>query len=159
MGPMQSSDGLLATSKEEITEELRKTFFLGQFLTGRSFDEDHYVEVTRRVPNQDLHISTEHDERFHEDFSIYEIESAVKDLPQLDVFDNDGVYASMLNHFGIRVKLRLLKLFISNNLQKETKQIKLCMQLQLQTTHLIQSCWKNIRKNDKHKFAHFLNVL
>ena len=41
IGPLQSSDGWLATSKEEISEELRKTFFLGQHLKGRSIDEDH----------------------------------------------------------------------------------------------------------------------
>ena len=61
IGPLQSSDGRLATSKEEISEELRKTFFLGQHLKGRSFDEDHYVEVTRRVRNQDPQINAEHD--------------------------------------------------------------------------------------------------
>ena len=35
IGPLQYSDGRLATSKEEISEELRKTFFLGQHLKGR----------------------------------------------------------------------------------------------------------------------------
>ena len=44
--PLQNSDGRLATSEEEILEELRKTFFLGQHLKGRSFDGDHYVKVT-----------------------------------------------------------------------------------------------------------------
>ena len=112
--PLQSSDGRLATSKEEISEELRKTFFLGQHLKGRSFDEDHYVEVTRRVSNQDLQINAENDEElFHEDFSMYELECAIKDIPQSDAFDNDGIHASMLKHFGIRMKLRLLKLFSS----------------------------------------------
>ena len=111
---MQSSDGRLATSKEEISEELRKTFFLGQHLKGRSFDEDHYVEVTRRIPNQDPQINAEHDEElFHENFSMYELECAIKDIPQSDAFDNDGVHASMLKHFVIRMKLRLLKLFNS----------------------------------------------
>ena len=70
IGPLQSSDGGLATSKEEISEELRKTFFLGQHLKGRSFDEDHYVEVTRGVRNQDPQINAEHEELFHEDFSM-----------------------------------------------------------------------------------------
>ena len=110
IGPLQSSDGRLATSKEEISEELRKTFFLGQHLKGRSFDEDHYVEVTRRVRNQDPQINAEHEELFHEDFSMYELECAIKDIPQLDAFDNDGIHAPMLKHFGIRMKLRLLKL-------------------------------------------------
>ena len=111
---MRCSDGRLATSKEQITEELRKTFFLGQHLKGRSFDEDHYAEVTRRVRNQDPQINAEHDEElFHEDFSMYELECAFKDVPQTDAFDNDGIHASMLKHFGIRMKLRLLKLFNS----------------------------------------------
>ena len=112
--PLQSSDGRLATSKEEISEELRKTFFLGQHLKGRSFVEDHYVEVTGGVRNQDPQINAEHDEElFHEDFSMYELESVVKDVPQSDAIDNDGIHASMLKHFGIRMKLRLLKLFNS----------------------------------------------
>ena len=111
---MQSSDGRLATSKEEISEELRKTFFLGQHLKGRSFDEDHYIEVTRRVRNQDPLVNAEHDEElFHEDFLMYELECAIKDIPQSDAFDNDGIHASMLKHFGIRMKLRLLKLLKS----------------------------------------------
>ena len=113
IGPLQSSDGGLATSKEEISEELRKTFFLGQHLKGRSFDEDHYVEVTRRVRNQDPHISAEHDELFHEGFSMYGLEWVIKDIPQSDAFDNDGIHASMLKHFGIRMKQRLLKHFNS----------------------------------------------
>ena len=79
IGPLQSSDGRLATSKKEISEELRKTFFLGQHLTGRSFDEDHYVEVTRKVRNQDPQINAEHDEElFYEDFSMYKLECAIK---------------------------------------------------------------------------------
>ena len=107
-------DGRLATSKAEISEELRKTFFLGQHLKGRSFNEDHYVEVTRRVRNQDRQINVEHDEElFHEDFSMYELECAIKDVPQSDAFNNDGIHASMLIHFGIRMTLRLLKLFNS----------------------------------------------
>ena len=114
IGPLQCSDGQLATSTEEIFEELRKTFFLGQHLKGRSFDEDHYVEVTRRVRNQDPQINAETDEElFHEDFSMYELECAIKVNPQSDAFDNDGIHASMLKHFGIRMKLRLLKLFNS----------------------------------------------
>ena len=114
IGPLQSSDGRLATSKEEISEELRKTFFLGQHLKERSFDEDYYVEVTRRVRNQDPQINAEHDEElFYEDFSMYELECAIKDVPQSDAFDIDGIHASMLKHFGIRMKLRLLKLFNS----------------------------------------------
>ena len=108
IGPLQSSDGPLAAWKEEISEELRKTFFLGQHLKGRSFVEDHYVEVTRGVRNQDPLINAELDEElFHEDFSMYELECAIKDLPQSDAFDSDG------KHFGIRMKLRLLKLFNS----------------------------------------------
>ena len=111
IGPLQSSDGRLATSKEEISEELRKTFFLGQHLKGRSFDENHYVEVTRRVRNQDPQINAEHEEElFREDFSMYELEFAIKDIPQSDAFNHDGIHASMLKHFGIRMKLRLLKL-------------------------------------------------
>ena len=114
IGPLLSSDGRLATSKEEISEELRKTFILGQHLKGRSFEEDHYVEVTRRIRNQDPNINAEYDEElFHEDFSMYELECAIKDVPQSDAFDKDGIHASMLKHFGIRMKLRLLKLFIS----------------------------------------------
>ena len=113
IGPLQNSDGGLATSKEEISEELRKTFFLGQHLKGRSFDEDHYVEVTRRVRNQEPQINAEHEELFHEDFSMYELECAIKVIPQSDAFDNDGIHASMLKHFGIRMKLRLLKFFNS----------------------------------------------
>ena len=114
IGPLQCSDGRLATSKKEISEELRKTFFLGQHLKGRSFDEDQYVEVTRRVRNQDPQINAEQDEElFHDDFSMYEIERAIKDVPQSDAFDNDGIHASMLKHFGIRMKLRRLKLFNS----------------------------------------------
>ena len=61
-GPLQSSDGRLATSKEDISEELRKTFFLGHDLKRRSLDEDNYVEVTRRVRYQDPQINAEHDE-------------------------------------------------------------------------------------------------
>ena len=111
IGPLQCSDGRLATSKEEICEELRKTFFQGQHLKGRSLDEDHYVEVTRGFRNQDPQINAEHDEElFHEDLSMYELECAIKDIPQSDAFDNDGIHASMLKHFGIRMKLRLLKL-------------------------------------------------
>ena len=113
IGPLQSSDGGLATSTEEISEELRKAFFLEPHLKGRSFDEDHYVEVTRRVRNQEPQINAEHEELFHEDFSIYELECAIQDIPQSDAFDNDGTHASMLKHFGIRMKLRLLKLFNS----------------------------------------------
>ena len=108
IGLLQSSDGRLATSKEKISEELGKTFFLGQHLKVISFDEDHYVQVTRRVQNQDPQINAEHDELFHEDFSMCELECAIKDVPQSDAFDNDGIHASMLKHFGIRVKLRLL---------------------------------------------------
>ena len=114
IGPLQSSDGRLATSKMEISEELRKTSVLGQHLKGRSFIEDHYVEVTWRVHNQDPQINAEHDEELlHEDFSMYELACAIKDVPQSDAFDNDGIHASMLKHFGIRMKLRLLKLFNS----------------------------------------------
>ena len=73
IGPLQTSDGRLYTSKEGTSEELRKTFFLGQHLKVRSFDEDLYVEVTRRVRNQDPQINAEHDEeQFHEDISMYE---------------------------------------------------------------------------------------
>ena len=79
--PLQSSDGRLATSKELISEELRKTFFLRQHLKGRSFGEDHYVEVTRRVQSQDPNINVEHDELSHMDFSMYELECAIKDVP------------------------------------------------------------------------------
>ena len=111
IGPLQSSDGRLATSKEEISEELRKTFFLGQHLKGRSFDEDHYVEVTRRVQNQDPQNNAGQYELFHEDFSMYELECAIKDVPQSDALDNDGIHASMLKNIGIRMKLRPLKLF------------------------------------------------
>ena len=50
---------------------------------------------------------------FHADFSLYELECAIKDLPQSDAFDSDGIFASMLKHFVIGLKLRLLKLFIS----------------------------------------------
>ena len=66
IGLLQSSDGQLATSKEQIAEELRKTFFLGQHLKRRSLDEDHYVEVTRKVRNQDAQINAElYEEHFH----------------------------------------------------------------------------------------------
>ena len=95
-GPLQNSDGRLATSKEEISEELRKTFFLGQHLKRRSFDEDHYVELTRRVRNQDTHINAEHDEElFDKDFSMYELECAIEDVQQSGAFDNDEIHASM----------------------------------------------------------------
>ena len=113
IGPLQISDRGLATLKGEISDELRKTFFLGQHLKGRSFDEDHYVEVTRRVRIQDPQINAEHEELFHEEFSMYELECAIKDIPPSDAFDNDGIHASTLKHFGIRMKLRLLKLFNS----------------------------------------------
>ena len=113
IGSLQSSDGRLAISKEEISEELRKTFFLGQHLKGRSIYEDHYVQVTRRVQNQDPQINAEHDEHFHEDFFMYELQCAIKDGPQSDAFDNDTIHASMLKHFGIRMKLRVLTLFNS----------------------------------------------
>ena len=42
---------------------------------------------------------------------MYEIECAIKDVLQSDAFDNDGIHASMLKYFGIRRKLKLLKLF------------------------------------------------
>ena len=74
------------------------------------------VVVMRNVAyRRDLqNFNAEHDEElFHEDFSIYELECAIKDIPQSDAFDNDGIHASMLKHFGIRMKLRLLKLFNS----------------------------------------------
>ena len=113
-GPLRCSDGRLATSKKEISKELRKTFFLRQHLKGSSFDEDHYIEVTRRVRNREPLINAEHDqELFHKDFLMYELECAIKDVPQSDAFDNDGIHAPMLKHFGIRMKLRLLKLFNS----------------------------------------------
>ena len=173
IGPLQSLDGRHATSKEEISEDLRKTFFLGQHPKGRSIDEDHYVEVTRKVRNQDPPINAEHDEElFHEAFSMYELECAIKDIPQSDAFDNDGVHASMLKHFGIRLKLWLPKLFNScwqkstwpwNSsrviFRKKIRQIKLCIQFQLQTNNIIQSCWKIFRKNDKQKTPHTLYVL
>ena len=112
--PLQESDGRLPTSIEEICEELRKTFCLGQHLKGKSFDEDHYVEVTVRVRNQDPQINAQHDEElFREDFSMYELECAIKDVPQSDAFDNDGIHAPMLKYFGIKRKPRLLKLFTS----------------------------------------------
>ena len=44
---------------------------------------------------------------------MYELECAIKDIPQSDAFDNDGIHASMLKHFGIKLKLRLLTLFNS----------------------------------------------
>ena len=44
---------------------------------------------------------------------MYELECAIKDIPQSDAFDNEGINASMLKHFGYRMKLRLLKLFNS----------------------------------------------
>ena len=115
IGPLQSSTGRLATSKEEIIcEELRKTFLLGQHLKGRSFDEDHYVEVTRRVRNQDPQINAEQvEELLHEDFSMYELECAIKNVPHSDAFDIVGIHASMLKFFGISLKHRLLKLFNS----------------------------------------------
>ena len=113
VGPLQSSDGRLATSKDKFSEELRKRFFLGQHLKGRSFDEDHYVEVTRRVQSQNPQINAEHDEIFHEDFSMFELENAIKDVPQSEAFDDDGIHASMLKQFGIRMKRMLLKFFIS----------------------------------------------
>ena len=114
IGPLQSSVGLLATSKEEILEKLRKTFILGQHLKGRSLDEDHYVEVTRVVQNQDPRTNAVYDEELiHKDFSMYELECAIKDVPQSVEFDNDLFHASMLKHFGIRMKLRLVELFIS----------------------------------------------
>ena len=110
MCTLQSSDGRLATSKEETSEELRKTFFLGQHLKGSSIDDDHYVEVTRRVRNQELQINAEHDEEhFQEDFSMYELECAIEDAPQSDAFDNDGIHASMRRQFGISLKVSLLK--------------------------------------------------
>ena len=94
IGPLQSSDGRLATWKEEISEEVRRTFFLGQLLKGRSIDEDHYVEVTRKVRNQDPQINDEHDEElFNEVFSIYEKYFAIKCVPQSNAFDNDGIHA------------------------------------------------------------------
>ena len=97
IGPLQSSDGRLASSKDEISEELRKTFFLEEQLKGRSIDEDHHVEVTRRVQNQEPQINAEHDEElFHKDFLIYELECAIKDAPLTDAFANDGIHASML---------------------------------------------------------------
>ena len=97
IGSLQSSDGRPATSKEEICEELRKTFCLVQHLKRGSFDEDHYIEVTGRVRNQDTQINAEHDEElFHEEFSIYELECAIKDVPQSDAFDNEGIHVSML---------------------------------------------------------------
>ena len=58
IGALQNSDGRPATSEEKTSEELRKTFFLGQHLKGRSFDEYHFVELTRRVRNQDPQISS-----------------------------------------------------------------------------------------------------
>ena len=114
IAPLQSSDGRLVTSKEEISEEMRKMFFLGHYLKGSSFDEDHYVEVTRRARNQDPQINAGHDEEFfHEDFMMYELECTIKDVPQTDAFINDGFHAAMLKNFGISLKLRLLKLFNS----------------------------------------------
>ena len=44
---------------------------------------------------------------------MYELQCAIKDKPQSNVFDNDVIHASMLEHFGFRIKLRLLKLFNS----------------------------------------------
>ena len=79
--PLQSSDEQLAAAKEEISEELRKTLFLGQHLKGISFDANHYFEVTRRVQSQDSQIIVEHDELFHEDFLMCELECALKDVP------------------------------------------------------------------------------
>ena len=98
--PLQSSDGRLAASKEQTSEELRKTFFLGQHLKGSSFDDDHYVEVTRMVRNQNPLINAEHDqELFRKDFSLYEIECAIKeDVPQPDAFEIDWIHASMLEN-------------------------------------------------------------
>ena len=112
IGPLQSSDGRLATSKTEISEDLRKTFFLRQHLKGRPFDEEHYVEVTRRVRNQDPQINAAHDEElFHEDISMYGLECAIKDMPPSDAFDKDGIHASMLKHFVIRKKTQATKIF------------------------------------------------
>ena len=98
-----------------ISEELRITFFLEQHLKGKSFDEDNYIKVTRRDRNQDPQINAKHDEIiFQEGFAMYELECAFKDVPpQPDAFDNDGIHASMLKHFGIKMKLRLTKLFNS----------------------------------------------
>ena len=42
---------------------------------------------------------------------MYELECAVKDVPQSDAFDNDEILASMLKHFVFKMKLMLLKLF------------------------------------------------
>ena len=111
--PLQSSDEQLAAAKEEISEELRKTLFLGQHLKGISFDANHYFEVTRRVQSQDSQIIVEHDELFHEDFLMCELECALKDVPQWEAFDIDGIHTSMLKPFGIRMKLRPLKRFSS----------------------------------------------
>ena len=71
--------------------------------------------MTRRVCNQDPQINAEHDEKlFLGDFSLYELDWAIKDVPQLYAFDNDGFHASIVKHFGIRVELRLLKFFNSS---------------------------------------------
>ena len=87
IGPLQSSNGRLATSKEEISEELRKTFFLGHHLKGRSFDEDHYVEVTRRVRNQDpqwRNLTTSAFKVFNEDGERVNLGMTVGDLKLVD---------------------------------------------------------------------------
>ena len=88
IGPLQGSDGRLANSKEEISEELRKTFFLGQHLKGRSFDEDHYVEVTRRVRNQDpqwRNLTSSAFKVFNEDGERVNLGRTVGDLKLVDV--------------------------------------------------------------------------
>ena len=44
-------------------------------------------------------MNAEHDEElFHHDFSMHEIECAIKDVPQWDAFDNDGIHVSMMKH-------------------------------------------------------------
>ena len=45
---------------------------------------------------------------------MYDLECAIKDVPQSDAFNIDGIHASMLKRFGNRMKLRLLKLFVSS---------------------------------------------
>ena len=86
-------------------------FFLEQILKGRSFDEDHYVEVKWTVRNHDPQINAERDKDLF--LSMYELKCAIEDVPQSDASDNDGTQGSMVKHCGIRMTLRLLKIFNS----------------------------------------------
>ena len=110
VGLIRSKEGTLLYAPEEISKEFETTFFRGEHLKKRSFNDTTQLQTEAKI-NQPHDGPEQNIEVFHDETTFDELKNAILKSSNIKSFDIDGLLLTMIKNLGTKALLFLLNIF------------------------------------------------